>query len=819
MASKPRGRRPSSPRRPVPRRGRKRVASRRWRGWLVRALVFGIVAEGVHVGWLNRRVDLFLAQRSVAPLRIYSDALQLEPGMNVLGIGLRRRLTRLGYRERVSGRPGPGEYLGGPATLDIGIRSFRDLSGWQTGQTVRLRLDGSQIRDVVRLADGRPLGAVWLEPELLGSYEGGVLGERREVPIHSLPEHVPAAVLAIEDARFASHFGIDPIGLGRAMLVNLRGGRILQGGSTITQQVAKNFFLSPDRSLVRKVNEAVLALILEARLSKYEILELYLNHVYLGRSGSLGVYGVAQASRAFFGKPSQDLTLPEAATIAGVIHAPNSTSPLRHPKRARSRRNQVLYLMESHGWISEEAHAKARAARIDVQAQAETPLTAPFFVDEVLRRVRRMGHDVEIVRGLSVYTALDLEAQRTAEKALTSHLAALEKGDARLVDRDSPLEGAVVLLEASTGFVRAMAGGRDFSRSQFNRVTRSARQPGSAFKPFVYLAALDSPEAGITPATLIPDQPLRLRVGNDFWQPENYDRRFVGEVTVRRALEGSRNVPTVEVALRTGLKQVASLARLAGIRDLQVVPSLALGAAEVSLLDLVAAYTVFPNLGEVVRPALIRGVVTDDGRVLYRDEIRKLRAATAPAAYVTSYLLEGVIDHGTGRRARRLGVRGPVGGKTGTSNDTRDAWFVGYSPKWISGVWVGFDKARSTGLTGATGALPIWAELMKQVLAARPGEGFPVPHGVVFRDVERESGRLATKGCPDSVREAFLVGTAPTETCDDRAAFPDPGGRGYKRPQPLGDPEERGWPPPEPRKKSRRPGSVGDFLRDLFGGN
>jgi penicillin-binding protein 1B len=731
--------------------------------------------------------------------------------MNVTGVRLRRRLVRLGYDELSSGYPGPGEYRGGAGVLDIGIRAFRDLSGENPAQFVRLRLDGPVIREIVRAEDGRPLRLARLEPELLGSYEGGVLGERREVKLTSLPEHVPAAILAVEDARFSMHFGIDPIGLARAVVANLRGGRIVQGGSTITQQLAKNFFLSPERDLRRKANEAVLALILEARLSKQEILELYLNHVYLGRSGSIGIYGVSQAARAFFGKPPQELTLAEAATLAGLIHSPNRTSPIRHPERAKVRRNVVLDLMNRYGWISAAEHTTARATPVEVRSGVKTPRVAPFFVDEVLRRVRRMGHDVEIVRGLSVYTTLDLEAQGTAERALTSHLDALGNRHRHLAKADPPLEGSVVLLEASSGFVRAMAGGRDFSRSQFNRVTRSARQPGSAFKPFVYLAALESPDTEITAGTLISDEPLRLQVGNKLWEPKNYDKRFLGEVTVRRALEGSRNVPTVEVALRTGLERVAKLARMAGIRDLQVVPSMALGSAEVSLLDLVAAYTVFPNLGKVVRPALIRAVLSHDGRVLYRDEIRRWRVATAPAAYVTSYLLEGVVERGTGRGVRRLGLTAPVAGKTGTSNEGRDAWFVGYSPDWIAGVWVGFDGGAPTGLTGASGALPIWTSLMKDVLAARAKKSFPVPTGIVFRDVDRASGLIATRRCPDSVREAFVVGTVPTEDCDGYEAGRR-GGRANRTPA--------GTSSPSLRDQVRRPlDALGNLFRELFGGN
>jgi penicillin-binding protein 1B len=730
--------------------------------------VCGVVGLLV-VGRLWLRVNEFLTGRSPGPIRVFSAPTVLQPGLNVEGMHLLARLRRLGYAESSGPRVGLGEFRTARDRIDVGLRGFPDPDGDVATGPVRIDLSGGVIQAIRANQGGGEIGRALVEPELLGSYSGGVLGERRVLKLGDFPRHVVAAILAAEDARFATHPGVDPLGLLRAVWVNVRGGGVRQGGSTITQQLAKNIFLSPERTFTRKVTETVLALMLEARMTKQEILEAYLNNVYLGQSESIGIYGVGQGARAFFGKEVRDLTAPEAATIAGLIHSPNADSPIRHPDRARARRDQVLELMAENSWLGKEELAAARAEPLRLQKHANQPLEAPFFVDEVLRRIARMGYDTNVVRGLSVYTSLDLETQHLAERALSTGLDNLERTYSRLRKAtEDPLEGAIVVLESSTGYVRGLAGGRDFARSQFNRVTRSKRQPGSAFKPFVYLAALDEPDGGVTPATVLHDEPIQVGEGRDAWSPENYDGRYVGEVTVRGAIEDSRNVPTVELAQRIGVGRVAELAQLAGLGETPELPAIALGSVEVSLIDLVGAYTVFPNQGSIVRPALIRAVVAEGGDVLYRDRLRSKRVATAAASFVTSHLLEGVVEEGTGAAVRRLGLTQAVAGKTGTTNETKDAWFVGYSPDLIAGVWVGFDDGTPVGLTGAKAALPVWVAFMREALKAFGNRPFDVPSGVVFRDVDRHSGLLASVACPESIHEAFIVGTEPSVTCDGR---------------------------------------------------
>jgi len=735
---------------------------------LVGLLGLFLLGGGIAFFRLYSRVAGFLAERSPGAIRVYSDSFLLRPGLDVEGIRLAQRLRRLGFKETPEGPREPAQFRAGRGRFEIVLRPFADPDGEHPAQAVRLEVAGGVIQGIRRLDDGMEIDEAVVEPELLGTYSGGVLGERRALRLGDYPRQVISAVLAAEDARFATHSGVDPLGLLRAAWVNLRGGGVRQGGSTITQQLAKNLFLSPERTVIRKINETVLAVILEARMTKEEILEAYLNNVYLGQTESIGIYGVAQGARAFFGKEPRDLDVGEAATIAGVIHSPNADSPLRHADRARERRDQVLELMAENAWIGKPELEAARNQPVRLQKRITQPLEAPFFVDEVLRRIARMGYDTGVVRGLSVYTTLDLETQHTAERALSGGLEALERSTPRLTRMGDPLEGAMVVLDTHTGYVRGLTGGRDFARSQFNRVTRSRRQPGSAFKPFVYLTALDDPEDGVTPATLLRDEPISIRVGRDDWTPENYDGRYLGEITVRAAIEDSRNVPTVELAQRVGVGRVTELARLAGLGEFPPLPAVALGSAEVSLIDLVGAYTVFPNLGSVVRPALIRGVVAQDGTVLYRDRLRSKRVATAPAAYVANHLLEGVIEEGTGAAVRRLGITQTVAGKTGTTNEEKDAWFVGFSPDIVAGVWVGFDDGTPIGLTGARAALPVWVAFMREALRAYQDRPFEVPSGVVFREVDRHSGMLSSWLCPDSVHEAFVAGSEPAVSCDGR---------------------------------------------------
>jgi penicillin-binding protein 1B len=790
--------------------GRSTRRGGRLRRWLALGTLLTLAATAGWVWWLDREVTRFLEGRGETGVRVWSAPLELRAGIDVRGIRLAERLARLGYDPVAPEAPvGPGTYRVAPGRVDIGLRSYLDVGGVQPAEAVRLVLDGTAIEAVQRLDDGRSLARASLEPELLGSYGTGVgsgaLGERDPVDLDELPGHVVHAVLAAEDERFAIHPGIDPIGIVRAAVTNLRSGSAQQGGSTITQQLAKNVFLSPERTWRRKVTEAVLAVILEVRLTKEEILETYLATVYFGRVGSVGIYGIAQAARAFFGKELREVDVVEAAAIAGIISSPNRHSPVRHPERATVQRDLVLERMAKRDWLAPEALETALATPLTPKPGGV--LEAPFFVDEVFRRFRVLGWEPEQLRGLSLYTTVDLELQRMAERGVRNELAALERRFPTVRREGATLEGAFVLLDAHSGDVLALVGGRDFSRSQYNRATRAERQPGSAFKPFVYLAALDQHDHPLTAASVLGDEPVYVRTGGKTWAPKNHDGKFRGLVTVRTALAESRNVPAYRAAAHAGFERVAALARAAGLGEMPAVPSMALGVGEVTLLDLVGAYTVFPNHGVVVPPLLIRGIVDAEGTPLYQSPEAAHEVATPAAAYVMTSLLQGVIDHGTGAGVRRLGFKGPLAGKTGTTNDTRDAWFIGFSPDVVGGAWVGYDRNEKVRLTGAFAALPVWAAVMKEVLPAYTERRFPVPEGVSFADVEAATGLRAAYGCGTAIREAFVRGTEPVRSCQAAVQVVEPE-RGAEHGE-------------EPRhaEGQRRGGSlvaVGRFFKGLF---
>jgi len=777
---------------------------RRVRRWFLLGGTLFLAILALWVWWLDHQVTTFLAGRGQVGVRVWSAPLELRAGLDVKGIRLAERLARLGYDRVGPDAPvGPGTFRVAPGRVDIGLRSFLDVGGVRPAEGVRLVLDGTAIDDV-RSADGTALRRAFLEPELLGNYGGGVLEERDPIDLEELPGHVVHAVLAAEDERFAMHPGIDPIGIARAAFTNVRNGAASQGGSTITQQLAKNVFLTHERTVSRKLTEAVLAIILEIRLTKQEILETYLGTIYFGRVGAVGIYGIAQAGRAFFGKELHELDVVEAATIAGIISSPNPHSPVRHPEKAKVQRDLVLRRMAKREWMPPEGLDAALATPVAV-----TPggvLEAPYFVDEVFRRFSRLGWEPEQLRGLSLYTTVDVELQRIAERAVRSELAALEERFPAVRRDKAAIEGAFVLLDAHTGNVLALVGGRDFSRSQYNRATRSARQPGSAFKPFVYLAALDRGDHPLTAASVLGDEPIHVRTGGKTWSPKNHDGKYLGNVTVRTALAESRNVPAYRAAAHAGLGRVVELARSAGLGNMPAVPSVALGSGEVTLLDLVGAYTVFPNQGVVAPPLLIRGIVDADGTPLYESPAAAHQVATPAAAYVMTSLLQGVIDHGTGEGVRRLGLKGPLAGKTGTTNDTRDAWFVGFSPDVVGGAWVGFDQGEKVRLTGAFAALPVWAAVMKDVLPAYAERRFPVPDGVSFADVEAATGLRAGYGCGRAIREAFVRGTEPVRTCQAAAVVPEVE-RGAEHGQ-----QARGQ-----GEKQTPWGKVGGFFKGLFG--
>ncbi len=596
------------------------------------------------------------------------------------------------------------------------------------------------------------------------------------------------AVLAAEDQRFYQHWGVDVVGIGRATITNIRAGKVVQGASTITQQLARNLFLTPEVSLTRKVKEALLALRIEQTFSKNRILELYLNQIYLGH----GSYGVEAAALDFFGKHASELNLQESALIAGIVQSPNGYSPRRHPDLALRRRSIVLNMMVMYGVITKEEATSADTTALAILDREETLASGAYFIEHVRRDViARYGAEALYSGGLSVYTTMDIDLQQVAETQLEERMSRLE------IEYDFPItrqgefyldtlgfipyiQAALLATDVRTGGILAMVGGRDFADSPFNRATQAPRQPGSGFKPFLYTAAIDN---GFSPADTILDAPLLvpsagppIKFGDaapDYqeptdWWPVNYDHEFSGEVRLRYALKKSINLVAVRLGLLVGPGKVADYASRMGISTpLAPLPSLVLGSREVTLIDMVTAYGVLANQGVKLEPYAIERVEDRSGRILEQHTGMSRMVVPPETAYIVTNMMESVLSSGTGWAARARGFQHPAAGKTGTTNDCADAWFIGFTPKIVCGVWTGYDERKPIGrsMTGSRVALPIWAEFMKAAHVGLPKTPFERPPGIVTRTICTETGLLATDDCPSIMEEVFVQGMEPVRHC------------------------------------------------------
>jgi 1A family penicillin-binding protein len=609
--------------------------------------------------------------------------------------------------------------------------------------------------------------------------------QRRDVPLSEISPHLIKAIVSVEDQRFYDHNGVDLVRILGAGIANIREGRRAQGGSTLTQQLARQSFLTLDKTFTRKIQEALLAIRIENEYTKDQILELYLNKMYFGA----GLYGAEAAALGYFGKPARDLTVDEAALIAGLVKSPSNTAPTVNLERAVARRNLVLRTMRDNGVIDEATLAKAREAKVYLKdgLRVEEPYGQYFKEHVRVALVEQFGRERVYEGGLKVYTTIDLNMQKAAETAVAASLkdldarrAAALKARKREAEADpGKLQAALVALDPTTGHVRALVGGRSFADSHFNRVTQARRQPGSAFKPFVYAAAL---EAGYTPASLITelDQPVNLPDGA--WTPDD-EHSTDGEITMRAALRTSSNKAAVRMIEEIGIPSAVSYAKKLGMGTVPGVPSLALGSGEVTLLDLTAAYGTFAAAGMLNTPILIRRVEDAAGQVIFSAEGHAEQAVSPQTAFLMATMLADVINSGTAWKARQLGFKLPAGGKTGTTNDYHDAWFVGFTPSLVSGVWVGLDTPAPI-LPGnayaADVAVPLWAGFMKSATTGAKSEWIPTPRNIVSVTVCRLSGKRPASGCDSAqvtlsdgsttersmlMTEVFVRGTEPTDTC------------------------------------------------------
>ncbi len=760
---------------PFKKKRKKSKLKRIWK-WLKFFLIVGLISAlfGTwYIHHLTRSIENRF-ERSIkwkVPSRVLSDAEYLYPGFNIKNRDITSKFDRLGYRNMGDKIKGPGDFAFNKSKIYVYLHDF-DYPGEQfTGFPISIELSENTITKISNLKTGEELATVRLEPELIAPVFSEEMEDRTLVTLDEVPEYLIEAIVLIEDERFFKHSGIDPIGIARAAVKNLIAMRIVQGGSTLTQQLVKNYFLYHKKSFTRKIKEAILAIILEKRHTKGEILSAYLNEIYLGQRGHSSVMGVGEAAKLYFAKNINQLSLGECALLAGLIKSPNAYSPFNNKEKAIVRRDFVLDRMYYEELIDAGELARAKDEEIVTPNRPTKIVKAPYFIDFVKQQISALyPADVLGSEGLKIFTTIDMTAQLMAEKAMAEGLERLEKlyGSTLPKDHEEPLQAALLTIQPQTGYIRALVGGRDFQYSQFNHITQAHRQPGSTFKPFVYLTAFDPKRSDVllTPTSFIEDTSFTIESGDEEWTPVNYDEEEHGRITLRQALQKSYNIATAKLGIEVGLDNVVDTARDAGIEsNLSAVPSLALGAFEVTPLELAGAYTIFPNDGIRAEPISIINIIDNEGNVLEKRSIQMKRAFRSGPIYLTTNVMKGVLDNGTATASRIWGFKGIAAGKTGTTSDYRDAWFVGFTPSLLTLTWVGYDDNAITNMSGARAALPIWTEFMKSYVGDST-EDFSSPKDIILVKIDPESGQIATKNCPETEFQPFIEGAEPGAPCE-----------------------------------------------------
>jgi penicillin-binding protein 1B len=741
-------------------------------------LILGLILIGAAFYYYNRysaiidaglRGDIFV--RSAG---IYAAPLTIREGSATRLSDLLAYLRNLGYQQ--GGRPAANDKRGyyNPTrnnVLEVYPGSDTKIDGDKAFPNLRVTFSrtGESVQKIVDLDNQQQLPQAQIEPELISSVVNNQDREKRKViEYKDLPKSLVDGITSIEDRQFFEHSGINWRGVVRALLTDFQTGEIREGGSSITQQLVKNFFLKPDRTWKRKLSEAYMSVILEQRLSKEEIMAMYCNQIYLGQRGGFSINGFGEAARSYFGKDVSQLSLQESALLAGIIQSPNYYSPFTHADRAIERRNKVLDDMVETDKITRDQAIAAKKAPLGVvatQSGGVDASDAPYFIDYLTRQVESQYDERDgSLRSLRIYSTIDLELQHAAYQAVSKRMLEVDKLFAKRKGGAAGLQAAMVAMNAKTGEILAMVGGRDYAQSQLNRATDARRQPGSVFKPFVYATAIaagaDNPSNPITTATTFIDEPKTFQGG---YSPSNFGDNFtMGPITLRDALVKSKNVITVELAQTVGLGNVARLAEKAGLTKVQQVLSMALGTAEQTPLQMTSAYTTFANGGRRIAPVAVKRVTSKDGTTLFESRAEKRDVMSPQVAYIMTSMMQDVLDHGTGTRVRQMGFTGVAAGKTGSS---KDAWFAGYTPNLVCVVWVGFDNNDDIKLTGGVVAAPIWADFMIRALRIRPelGGTFEAPtEGLVVCDIDPATGAAPSDATTATRREIFLAGTEPT---------------------------------------------------------
>ena len=731
--------------------------SRLW-SWTLRiaisALVGLVLGGGLVLAGLYRAALQDVDKVVAGPIWAASGKIMSGPqviwtGLQLSPADLAEDLVAAGY-VKTSKASRPGDFQVSQDAVMVNVPAAKG-TGWSaTEGEVLVSFRGDRVASV------SPKGRATFAPAELTAVRGSDNERRRPVALSAMPEPVVKGVLAMEDARFYDHEGVDPLGIARAVFVNTMAGSTVQGGSTLTQQLAKNLFLSTERTLQRKSREALLAVALERRLSKNEVLELYLNGVYLGQASGASVYGVDQGAQAFFGKPLARLELGEAAMLGGIISAPNRYNPLQHPDKATERRNLTLDRMAELGWADKTAVA-AEKKKVLVTNSSVNGRRAPWTIDAALASVEEtLGSGSVAARGVTVNTTIQPALQRLAEHVVAQSLAELDKAHPKAAGAQM----ALVAMRASDGAILAMVGGRDYEKSPYNRALSGRRQVGSTVKPLTAVFSFEA-DQDLSPGTLFDDAPISRIEDGKPWNPKNYDGQFVGPITLRDAIRQSRNIPAVLLSERVGMAKLEDRWHSIGLSTATAWKSSALGGFGATPVELASAYTLLPSGGLWRRALLVREAVDSTGAVLVSEEPVTARRASARAAFLTTSMLADVVTGGTGKAAATYGAKGAVAGKTGTTDDARDAWMVGYSRDLVVVVWVGFDRDRALGLSGGQAALPAWARFMAGT--GTLSGSFTPPADVAQVSVCASSGQLPRPGCPLTTMEWFS--RPPTESC------------------------------------------------------
>jgi penicillin-binding protein 1B len=714
----------------------------------------------------------------------YFRPVRYEAGQPIDPKALRTRLIRREYVETHGAPAREGEFNCNEEGCAVIVRNRGNIETNKDPAVINFRFDDGRITD----HKGSIVNEVRLEPLPLSPLGDGEVRALTRLELSEISPHVVNAVLSTEDQRFYSHWGIDPIGILRAIIKNVSAGAWVEGGSTVTQQLAKNVLLSPKRTLSRKFNEVFAALALERHLSKKDILTMYLNEVYFSQEGSIAIHGIQEAAKTFFGRDAKNLTISQSALLIGLIKGPSYYSPRRHLDRSLTRRDVVLQNMMEQGFISSKEFDAAKREKITLSESMFRVRNGAYFMAHLEQELmQNYDMDVDSGAGLQVSTFIDEDFQQCAQEAVAEGLSKLDSTYPRLKGKGKQaLQQALVAIDARTGAIVAWVGGRNFQDNQFDHVAQAHRQIGSAIKPFLYLTAMDpslNTYKVATPVSILGDEPTAITLmDKTTWRPSNYDHKFRGDVTLRYALERSLNAPAVYVAQRVGIKNIkTTLERFNVAREIPEVPALALGALDTSLLELTASFGALSQLGAYVEPRLFDTVSDSEGQLLATRQPIESQVSDPGPVFLVVDILRGVIERGTGTSARAAGFDDPASGKTGTSNESRDAWFIGFTPSLVAGVWTGFDDNRKTGLTGGTASAPTWGKFMKCIEPYLAHDDFSPPPSVSMVNLDARTHKRYSPDCPPPrssvLREVFLKGTEPRQECyyaDDRIERDEP---------------------------------------------